>query len=91
MAADAPLAGYEPNLLDIPEDDDGVNEIFTDPFFTQFLHDSDTQQPDPVEIDDEHPRERTHSTTANAGEKSKHRPESNSITRMKRVCDEVHR
>ena len=56
MAAGAPLTGYEPNLLDIPENDDGVKGIFTDRYFTQFLNDPDTQQPDPVEFDDEHPR-----------------------------------
>ena len=56
MAADAPLTGYEPNQLEILEDDDDANQIFTDRYFTQFLNDSDTEQRDPVEIDDEHRR-----------------------------------
>ena len=62
-----PLTGYEPNLLEIPEDDDDVNEIFTDRYCTQFLNDSVTQQPDPVEIDDEHRRSEFTPSTASAG------------------------
>ena len=51
-------------------DDDDTNEIFTDRYFTQFLNDSDTQQPDPVEIEDEQPQEPIYSITASARKKS---------------------
>ena len=56
LAADAPLTGYESSLLDIPEDDDGISEIFTDRYFTQLLNDPETQLPDPIDIGDEHRR-----------------------------------
>ena len=45
MTADAPLASYEPKVLEIPEGDEDVNQIFTDPYFTQLLTDTDTRQP----------------------------------------------
>ena len=79
MAADTPLSQVvSPNLLDIPEDHDGINEIFADPYFIQFLNDSDTPQPDPGEIDDEHSRSELTPTLQMQERGSKHRPESNS-------------
>ena len=39
--------GYEPNLFDIPEDHDDIDEIFTDRNSTQLIYDSDGQYPDP--------------------------------------------
>ena len=51
MAADALLTA---KVLEIPEGDEDVNQIFTDPSFIQFLNDSDTPQPGPIEIGDEH-------------------------------------
>ena len=56
VAIETPLTGYEPNLFDIPEDYDGIDEIFTDTNFTQLICDSDGQYPDPAEVDDEHLR-----------------------------------
>ena len=46
---------------------------------TQFLNDSDTQQPDQIEIDGRALQERTYSITANVEERSKNRPDSNSL------------
>ena len=56
LATETPLTGCEPNLFDIPEDNDDVDEIFTDRNFTQLFYNSNGQYPDPVEIDDEHLR-----------------------------------
>ena len=56
MATATPLAGYEPNLFDIPEDYDGIDEIFRDTDCTQLIYDSDGQYLAPTEVDDEHLR-----------------------------------
>ena len=65
-----PMAtGYEPNLFDIPEDHDDIDEIFTDRNFTQLIYDSDGQYPDPGWSRGRAPQERICLTTANAGER----------------------
>ena len=47
---------HEPNLFDIPEDHDDIDEIFTDRNSTQLIHDSNGQYPNPAEVDGEHLR-----------------------------------
>ena len=56
MATKTPLTGYEPNLFDIFEDYDGIDEIFRDRNFTQLIYDSNGQYPNLAEVDDEHLR-----------------------------------
>ena len=70
-AGDASLTGYEPKLLEIAKDAGDSNQIFTDRYSTNSST-NPMQQPDPVEIDDEHRRsELTPTSTASAGMKSK--------------------
>ena len=56
MATETLLTGYEPNLFDIPEGYDGIDEIFRDINFAQLIYESNGQSPNPAEVDEEHLR-----------------------------------
>ena len=78
MATETPLTGYEPNLFDIPEDYDGIDEIFKDTNYTQLIYDSDGQYPDPAEVDNEQLRSELASPLQMQERGSKNRPDSDS-------------
>ena len=75
---------YDPKVLEIPEGDGDVDQIFKEPNFTQLLNDSDTPLLGPIDIDDEHLR----SEFTPALQEQEHTSVLNIVFQHENVCGE---